>query len=92
MLASEADHVMTAAKTGAEMEEELFECWWMGHPGSALPVRKLSECHEHVLVVVVELEVLDVLPLPHQHCHPTSHHSDDLAPAHTFSDGSSYCT
>lgn len=75
-----------------EMEEEFSECLWTGHPGSTLAVRKWSECHEGEVVVVEVEGVADVVKLPPQHCYPASHHLGDPAPAHIFSDGSSYCT
>lgn len=74
------------------MEEKFSECVWTGHPGSSLAVRKWSECHEGGVVVVGVEVVMGVLLLPPQHCYPAAHHLGDPAPAHIFSDESSYCT
>lgn len=91
MLGNVVDCVTVAAVVEVEMKE-LSSYWWTGHPGSVLPVRMWSECHEGEVVVVVVVEEMDVEPLPQSHCYPTSHHQGDSAPAYIFSDGSSYCT
>lgn len=92
MLGSVVDCVTMAAVVEEEMMEELSYYWWTGHPGSVLPVRMWSECHEGEVVVVVVVAGMGVEPLPQSHCYSASHHQGDSAPAYIFSDESSYCT